>query len=187
MTAWIRTSAILVLAIACACSALYPVDTIRYGAPAAAREPVRVEVLTEAPRRPFAEIARLFTESRNYDSPGHAVQRLREVAAENGADAIVIETRGVRSVPSPGAPTGSPADFGFGPVLSNPASLDAPRAPSTFASAVAIRWLAPEDGEESTSSRLAPRAGTVAGEGAASAPRPASAADDSPFFRPPLR
>jgi hypothetical protein len=132
-----RAAVLLALLALSACSALYPVQVVRTGEPSGPPRPAQhVEVLFEAPQRKFLEIARLTTDSINYDSPGHAVARLREVAGELGADAILVEDRGtlVASAAAHSAQADERA-FGFGP----PPSPSMGVAP--YAKAVAIRWV----------------------------------------------
>jgi hypothetical protein len=127
-----------------ACSTLYPVQIETLGAgPASPRKPQFVEIFEGKPDRNYVEVARLTTESMNYDSPGHAVDRLRTVAAEYGADAIIVTARGTRSgTPRYPGPS-TDADFGFAhAVQGNP--YETGYSSACYARAVAIRWTEPD-------------------------------------------
>lgn len=144
---------LLLLGLAAGCSSMaYPVSTQTLSAPPShPRDPEIVEVLTEIPDdRPFVQVARLSTESVNYDSTGHALERLRRSAAELGADAIVVEARGTSAVIPRRAFETTDADFGFGSAVQGPPT---PRdyVPSQFARVLAIRWI------EETPARSRPR------------------------------
>jgi hypothetical protein len=129
-----------VLTAACS-SVVYPVSTQTFSAaPSHPRDPANVEVLTDIPDKPFVQVARLSTESVNYDSPGHAVERLKRAAAEHGADAIIIEARGTNPVGPNQSFSTTSADFGFGPaVQGQPGAYE--YMPSQFARVLAIRWI----------------------------------------------
>jgi hypothetical protein len=130
---------------AAACSALYPVRIERLGALAGEpRDAAHVEVLPAVPQREFVEIARLATESANYDSPGHAVERLRTVAGELGADAIVVHDRGIRAASASIAAPVTARDFGFRP---EPVAGGGGAPIASFAWATAIRWTGPDPGD----------------------------------------
>lgn len=124
------------------CSAIYPVNIQKLGGHHEPNTSQTVEVLYEAPERSYIEIARLSTESINYDNPGHAVARLRTVAAEYGADAVIIEKRGTRAAHSFGTVGRVDGDFGFGPPVGGPGSpAGGGYNSASFAKATAIRWL----------------------------------------------
>lgn len=107
-----------------------------------------VEVYQTEPSRPFIQIARLSTESVNYDNPGHAVARLRTVAGEHGADAIILERRGRRAAGASVSISSVDRDFGFGPPIGGPTeAVSAGSAYASFAEAVAIRWTGPDPEE----------------------------------------
>ncbi|HKE00531.1 MAG TPA: hypothetical protein VKE69_05940 [Planctomycetota bacterium] len=160
----------LVLLGLAACSVLYPVRVENTGAPPAPPRPIEhVEVLAETPSRPFVEIARLATDSVNYDDPSHAVERLRRIAAEKGADAIIVERRGSRLASVGNSAISTAIDFGTAPTSGDPSVYGASGGTvSSFARVVAIRWITP-DGERPLDPSVS------------SAPvRPA----DAPFFTP---
>ncbi|MFN0206004.1 MAG: hypothetical protein ACKVS6_06785 [Planctomycetota bacterium] len=124
------------------CSTIYPVQIQRFGSAHEPNHSEVVEVLYETPERPFIEIARLSTESMNYDNPGHAVARLRGVAADCGADALIIEKRGTRQASSLGNVGRVDGDFGFGPPVGGPVTpASGGYNSASFAKATAIRWL----------------------------------------------
>jgi hypothetical protein len=128
------------------CSALYPVQVQKIaGADGPARNTEDIELLRDPPSRAYMEIARLSTESINYDNPGHAVARLRTVAADLGADALILEKRGVRQAAGAGSAGRVDGDFGFGPPMGGPA--EPPPGVyhlASYASGTAIRWLEAE-------------------------------------------
>lgn len=134
------------------CSALYPVRIQQTGAVGTpTRSADQIEVFQSDPARPYVEVARLSTESVNYDNPGHAVARLRTVAAEQGADAIILQKRGVRAATSAASIGSVDRDFGFGPPIGGPSQIaQAGYSPASFAEAIAIRWLGPDPDENFT-------------------------------------
>lgn len=143
-----RISPLVLCAVGAACSYVYPVRIERRGATAPARPAAHVEVLGEVPSRPFLEIARLTTESVSYDSPSHAVERLRSIAAEKGADAIIVERRGSRVAASGSVGLGHAIDFGYAPTSGDPVLAGGGGTVSSFARATAIRWTTPDDADE---------------------------------------
>ncbi|HKE02181.1 MAG TPA: hypothetical protein VKE69_14280 [Planctomycetota bacterium] len=171
------------LAALAGCSSFYPVQVTRLGEPLGPPRGVEhVEIYSQSPPRPFVEVARLSTESANYDSPGHAVERLRKVAAEQGADAIIVEDRGAR-VASPGL-AGSPMeqDFGYIGGDSRLTGASSGYSVASYARATAIRWTTPDptDLRGSLASRAATRPAREPDEDEGTPSRPA----DAPFFRP---
>ena len=162
-----------------ACSSFYPVRVTRLGDAGGPPQSVsHVEVWRDVPARPFVEIARLSTESANYDSPGHAVERLRRVAAEHGADAIIVQDRGHRS--SGIAPNVLPLerDFGFSSTDAPPREPGSAHSVAAYATAIAIRWREPAEDRAVLGPAMSGQ--TIAGEEGAPS-RPA----DAPFFVPP--
>lgn len=148
---FIKIAAPILIIASTACSSFYPVRIQKFGAAAANARPAdQVEVYHSEPSRPFIQIGRLTTESVNYDNPGHAVARLRAVAGEQGADAIIIERRGVRAAGA--SSVGSvDRDFGFGPPIGGPSqSVSGGYSNASYAEAIAIRWTGADPEEAFT-------------------------------------
>jgi len=128
------------------CATLYPVD-VKHVSPSTfeERDPVHVEILEREPDRSYFELATLSTQSQNYDSPAHAITRLRQVAASLGADALLIDCQGARAVATPLTAFALERDFGF--ATASPSQKGAATLSQCYARAVAIRWRASEANE----------------------------------------
>lgn len=165
-----------------ACSTVYPVSIERLeGGPAEPHSSDHVEVLWDSPSRPFVEVARLGTQSVNYDSPSHALSRLRSAAAELGADALLVEGIGIRPAGVRSVGSHDP-DFGFVPPVSGPPS-QLSYASEPYARGVALRWTGPDPFDAQPGVRATRAASHPASRPEGSAPaRP----EDSPFATPEL-
>ena len=89
---WITLAVSLLIA---ACSSVTPLTQTRYPAVA----PERVEVLYQEPKRPFEVIAMISHEAATrFATVQSEIQNVRELAAEAGADAVIIASTYDQSV-----------------------------------------------------------------------------------------